>query len=156
MNTNEHEVLAEMLGEHKETDWSVPLDGSQSSLQDPPETPPGENTDTPTYPQLLETVNRLRAELNQRVMTDKLTSIARDLKIPESVIVTDLALFADRFVLQDGVPVLASDPTKTAKATLAALQEERLHWQPTSQGGGSMMDIRRSGVVRDADFFTKR
>ena len=90
---------------HWITEYLKQADNDPPSSKGEPETP---KDPLPSYDELLESVTRLQTELSQRIMTDKLTGIARELKIPEAVISTDLAMFADRFVLHDGNPVLAN------------------------------------------------
>jgi hypothetical protein len=78
----------------------------------------------------------LQGELNARNLLDQLTLAARELKIPESVVSTDLKLYANAFLLQEG-KAMASDGKKTAKEALSEMQKTRPHWQPISQGAGN-------------------
>jgi hypothetical protein len=119
----------------------------QSEVEGEQDSPPKDTV--PTFDELREQVDRLQSELNQRKIVDSLTAIARELRIPESIIEHDLFMFAERFVLQDGKPVSISDTKKSAKEVLADLQKTRPHWQPKTVGD------RPTGGTGNVNWFTK-
>jgi hypothetical protein len=134
--TDEFEAIAE---------WAK---GNSPDLPDKKE----ESQDTAlTFDELREQVDRLQSELNQHKLSEQLSAIARELKIPEAIIEHDLALFAGRFILKEGKPVSANDTKKSAKDVLAELQKNRPHWQPITRGAGTEPMDKTS----DVNWFTK-
>jgi hypothetical protein len=101
--------------------------------------PAGDTTVVPplSYEELRERVDKLQTELHNRQASDKLATIARELKIPEEIIEHDLALFADQFAWKDDRLVLAADEKKSATVVLAELQKNRPHWKPKTVTAGN-------------------
>jgi hypothetical protein len=79
----------------------------------------------------------IKAEITNRKILDELTTIAKNLKIPESVVTHDLKHYIPDFIIKDGSVVLRFDETRDVTTVLKTLQDERQHWQPVSRGGSS-------------------
>jgi hypothetical protein len=95
----------------------------------------------------------MRAEIAEKRISDQLGDIARYLKIPESVITHDLPRYQSDFMLKDGKAVSKADETQDAMQVLKALQAQRTHWMPTSQGGCGHEPMRpsRTAVTHAAE-----
>ncbi|MDR0520957.1 MAG: hypothetical protein LBH00_03780 [Planctomycetaceae bacterium] len=72
-----------------------------------------------------------------------LQAAARQLKIPEHVITTDLLRYADDCVLDNGKVKSAANADMDAVSFLQGLQAERPHWQPVSAGSGATSNSSR-------------
>jgi len=81
--------------------------------------------------------NALQTELNEKRILEHVVAVARSLRMPETVIATDLPRYLPDFVMKDGKVVARLDETQDATNVLKTLQKQRPHWQPVTCGGES-------------------
>ena len=117
---------------------------SSNNTTDTTTTPLVEKTPEDTINELVATIKTLTAELDrykakddQQKIIDQLGTIAKELRIPEAVIVHDLPRYLPDFILKDGKVVARADESQDVRQVLTALQKERPHWLPLSQGAGN-------------------
>ena len=113
-------------------------------MTDTQATPVVEKTTEDTTNELVAKIKTLTAELDkykakddQQKILDQLGIAAKDLRIPEAVIVHDLPRYLPDFILKDGKAVARIDESQDVRHVLTALQKERPHWLPPSQGAGN-------------------
>jgi hypothetical protein len=118
---------------------------------------PNEEKTSPQEPNesktLLNEVIRLKSELEKQVILQHITNVARELKVPETVISEVMKYHVEDYIVQDNKIVLAADGKTSAKDALTELQKKKLHWNPTSNGGVSSEPVRATEIT---DWFTKR
>ncbi|MDR3235013.1 MAG: hypothetical protein LBT46_15360 [Planctomycetaceae bacterium] len=88
-------------------------------------------------PTLEQRTAELQGTINRNKILSELRTVAGKLKVPASVVDTDLQLYADQFeITEEGQIFTKGDTPKTVDNALAEMQKSREHWQPPSNGAG--------------------
>jgi chromosome segregation ATPase len=88
--------------------------------------------------ELEQRANELQGTINRNKILSEMRTAAGKLKIPNTVIDTDLELYVDRFDIDDTGKVFSKgDVPKTVDNALAEFQKARPHWIEPSQGTGA-------------------
>jgi len=177
MSVDEISAIAEDINEQWkeqqrfEKDWGATPKGESKQSATPPGNPPEGDKEEGAEQDPLKRIEGLLAkiealktenvavknELTQQRISEKLAVIARELNVPENIIADKdiMRVVVGQFVLtKDGDVVSAGKDAIPAKDALAAMQKQKPHWQPPSQGGSGAED--KKTVSHSGEWFTKQ